>query len=294
VANTGRLAERLEFTLANLGYRFPDHPVPAGESQDSYLKKMTYFGAQQRYGSVVGDVRRQLERELALIAKLGFSGYFLIVWDLCAFARDRGIAGPGAGERGQQRGLLRPRDHGRRPDREQAALRAVPLEGRTDWPDIDLDLPSGDRREELIQEVYRRYGRRGAAMTANVITYRGRSTIREVGKVLGFPDDALDRFSSLYHGGDLPQTLELGSSCAWRGCPTRTRGSRAHRHLPAGSEACRGTSGSTRAGWSSARRAWTSSCRSRTRGCRGAASCSGTRTTSRTWGSSRWTCSGSA
>ena len=90
IANTGKLAERLEFTLANLGYRFPDHPVPAGESQDSFLRKMTYFGAQQRYGSVVGEVRRQLERELALIARLGFSGYFLIVWDLCAFARERG------------------------------------------------------------------------------------------------------------------------------------------------------------------------------------------------------------
>src|SRR5208282_4361452 len=82
-------------------------------------------------------------------------------------------------------------------------------EGRKGWPDIDLDLPSGDRREEVIQEVYRRYGRRGAAMTANVITFKGRSTMREVGKVLGLPDDVLDRFSSLFHGGDFPQTLHL-------------------------------------------------------------------------------------
>lgn len=82
-------------------------------------------------------------------------------------------------------------------------------EGRSDWPDIDLDFPSGDRRETVIQEVYRRYGRLGAAMTANVTTYRGRNTMREVGKVFGFPDDVLDRFSSLFHGGDYPQTVEL-------------------------------------------------------------------------------------
>ena len=91
IQNTEKLADRLQFTLANLGYRFPDYGVPTGESQESFLRKMTYFGAQQRYGSVAGDVRRQLERELALIGKLGFSGYFLIVWDLCAFAREKGI-----------------------------------------------------------------------------------------------------------------------------------------------------------------------------------------------------------
>jgi error-prone DNA polymerase len=209
LANTGRLAERLEFTLANLGYRFPDHPVPAGESQDSFLRKMTYFGAQQRYGSVVGEVRRQLERELALIAKLGFSGYFLIVWDLCAFARERGSLVQGRGSAANSAVCYALGITAVDPIESKLLFERFLSEGRTDWPDIDLDLPSGDRREELIQEVYRRYGRRGAAMTANVITYRGRSTIREVGKVFGFPDDALDRFSSLYHGGDLPQTLEV-------------------------------------------------------------------------------------
>src|SRR5580658_7776867 len=219
VANTARLAERLEFTLANLGYRFPDHPVPAGESQDSYLRKMTYFGAQQRYGSVVGDVRRQLERELALIAKLGFSGYFLIVWDLCSFARERGSLVQGRGSAANSAVCYALGITAVDPIESKLLFERFLSEGRTDWPDIDLDLPSGDRREELIQEVYRRYGRRGAAMTANVITYRGRSTIREVGKVLGFPDDALDRFSSLYHGGDLPQTLELGQQLRMAGVP---------------------------------------------------------------------------
>jgi error-prone DNA polymerase len=85
----------------------------------------------------------------------------------------------------------------------------VGADGNPSWPDIDLDLPSGERRESVIQEIYHRYGQRGAAMTANVITYRGRSTTREIGKVLGFGDDAMDRFSSLYANGDFPQTLDL-------------------------------------------------------------------------------------
>jgi len=217
VANTERLAERLDFTLANLGYRFPDHPVPAGESQDSFLRKMTYFGAQQRYGSVVGEVRRQLDRELSLIAKLGFSGYFLIVWDLCSFARERGSLVQGRGSAANSAVCYSLGITAVDPIESKLLFERFLSEGRTDWPDIDLDLPSGERREELIQEVYRRYGRRGAAMTANVITYRGRSTIREVGKVFGFPDDALDRFSSLYHGGDLPQTLDLAEQLRMAG-----------------------------------------------------------------------------
>jgi error-prone DNA polymerase len=217
VDNSGRLAGTLEFTLSNLGYRFPEHPVPAGESQDSFLRKMTFFGAQQRYGSVVGQVRRQLERELALIAKLGFSGYFLIVWDLCSFAREKGSLVQGRGSAANSAVCYALGITAVDPIESKLLFERFLSEGRTDWPDIDLDLPSGPRREELIQEVYRRYGRRGAAMTANVITYRGRSTMREVGRTLGFAEDALDRFSSLFHGGDLPQTLELGEQLKMAG-----------------------------------------------------------------------------
>jgi error-prone DNA polymerase len=232
VENTGRLAETLGFTLSNLGYKFPDHPVPSGESQDSFLRKMTYFGAQQRYGSVVGEVRRQLDRELGLITKLGFSGYFLLVWDLCTFARERGSLVQGRGSAANSAVCYALGITAVDPIESKLLFERFLSEGRTDWPDIDLDLPSGDRREELIQEVYRRYGRRGAAMTANVITYRGKSTIREVGKVFGFPDDALDRFSSLYHGGDLPQTLALGEQLRMAGVPD------AHPRLKALIETC--------------------------------------------------------
>lgn len=82
-------------------------------------------------------------------------------------------------------------------------------DGKPSWPDIDLDFSSGERRERVIQEVYQRYGRRSAAMTTNVITYRGRSTVREVGKVLGFGEDALDRFSTLYANSDFPETFDV-------------------------------------------------------------------------------------
>ena len=219
VANAEILAERLAFTMSDLGYRFPDHPVPEGETQDSFLRKMAYFGAQQRYGSVVGNVRRQIDRELELIARLGFSGYFLIVWDLCAFARDRGSLVQGRGSAANSVVCYALGITAVDPIECKLLFERFLSEGRTDWPDIDLDLPSGDRREELIQEVYRRYGRRGAAMTANVITYRGKSATREVGKVFGFPDDALDRFSSLYHGGDLPQTLQMRDQLRMAGVP---------------------------------------------------------------------------
>jgi error-prone DNA polymerase len=209
IANTARIAERAEFTIDQLGYRFPDFDrVPAGETQDHYLHRMTYFGAQQRYGSVVGDVRAQLDRELALIAKLGFSGYFLIVWDLCAFAREHGIMVQGRGSAANSAvcyalGITAVDPVGRK-----LLFERFLSEGRTDWPDIDLDLPSGDDRERVIQHVYERYGRRGAAMTANVISLRGKSTMREVGKAFGLADDVLDRFSALFHHGDYPQTVE--------------------------------------------------------------------------------------
>lgn len=210
ITNTETLSARLEFTLAQLGYRFPDYDkLPSGESQDSFLRRMTYFGAQQRYGSVVGDVRSQVERELALIAKLGFSGYFLVVWDLCLFAREKGILVQGRGSAANSCVCYSLGITAVDPIGGKLLFERFLSEGRSDWPDIDLDLPSGDRREAVIQEVYRRYGRTGTAMTANVNCFRGKSTMREVGKVFGLPDDMLDRFSTLFHGGDYPQTIQL-------------------------------------------------------------------------------------
>ncbi len=210
IANTEKIAERIEFTLDRLGYRFPDFDkVPAGMTQDEYLYRMTFFGGQQRYGSLIGEVETQLKRELALISKLGFSGYFLIVWDLCAFARENGIMVQGRGSAANSAVCYALGITAVDPIGSKLLFERFLSEGRTDWPDIDLDLPSGDGRERVIQHVYERYGRRGTAMTANVISLRGKSTMREVGKAFGLPDDVLDRFSSLFHSGDYPQTVEM-------------------------------------------------------------------------------------
>src|SRR5438270_9026171 len=97
IENTARLAERLTFSLKNLGYEFPDYPVPAGHNMDSFLRTIVWFGAQQRYAAVSAKVRRQIEEELALIIKLGFPGYFLIVWDIVNFCREHNIMVQGRG-----------------------------------------------------------------------------------------------------------------------------------------------------------------------------------------------------
>ena len=232
IENTTRLAERLEFTLEDLGYRFPDYAVPPDETQDGALRRIAYDGAARRYGSIPDDARRQLERELTLIAHLGFSGYFLIVWDLCEFARGKSILVQGRGSAANSIVCYALAITAVDPIKNRLLFERFLSEGRTDWPDIDLDFPSGDRRETVIQEVYRRYGRRGAAMTANVICFRGRNTLREVGKAFGLPDDVLSRFSSLFHSGDYPDTLVLGDQVRMAGIAAD------HPRLPALLDAC--------------------------------------------------------
>jgi error-prone DNA polymerase len=227
IENTVRLEQRLDFTLQNLGYRFPDYPTPRGEPMPAYLREVTYAGAVQRYGTLNERVTGQIERELALITKLGFCGYFLIVWDVCKFCRENDILVQGRGSAANSvvcysLGItaVDPIHHHLLFERFLSEGR-VGRDGHPSWPDIDLDLPSGDLRERVIQRVYEAYAPRGAAMTANVITYRGRSSVREIGKVLGFGDDALDRFSGLYANGDFPETLELQDQLAMAGIAAR-------------------------------------------------------------------------
>ncbi len=216
VENSVRLEARLDFTLENLGYEFPVFPTAPGVTMDQLLRAQTFSAAPTRTEDPLSaELTAQLNRELELIARLKFSGYFLIVWDICRWARENNILVQGRGSAANSAvcymlGItaVNPVKHRLLFDRFLNDSR-VGRDGKPSWPDIDLDFPSGDRRERVIQKVYERYGRRGAAMTANVITYRGRSTIREIGKVLGFGEDALDRFSSLYANGDFPETLGL-------------------------------------------------------------------------------------
>jgi error-prone DNA polymerase len=196
-ANTVRLCDRLDFTLEDLGYRFPEYPTPPGEDMNSYLRKLTDTGARKRYRPYHDKARRQIERELALIEKLNLAGYFLIVWDLVRFCREQGILVQGRGSAANSAVCYSLEITAVDPVGMELLFERFLSEERGEWPDIDLDLPSGERREKVIQYVYERYGRWGAAMTANVITCRARSAAREVGKVLEFPTNTLDRLSRL-------------------------------------------------------------------------------------------------
>jgi error-prone DNA polymerase len=200
IAHTVELSSRLTFTFKDLGYEFPKYPVAEGETMMSFLRERTREGFQQRYGRCTSDLqnraRCQIERELKLIEKLDLAGYFLIVWDLVRFCREQNILVQGRGSAANSAvcyslGIT--------------AVDAVSMEllferflseERGEWPDIDLDLPSGDQRERVIQYLYKRYGERGAAMTANVITYRSRMASREMGKALGFDPETLDKVSA--------------------------------------------------------------------------------------------------
>lgn len=190
-AHTSELANRLQFTLENLGYEFPRYPIPPGETEMSYLRQLADQGARWRYQPYHEKAQRQIERELAMIEKLKLPGYFLIVWDLIDFCRCEKILVQGRGSAANSAVCYALGITAVDPVGMELLFERFLSEERGEMPDIDLDLPSGDQRERVIQHVYRRYGRLGAAMTANVITYRGRSAVRDVGKVLGFSEEQL-------------------------------------------------------------------------------------------------------
>jgi error-prone DNA polymerase len=210
-AATRELADRLQYTMSDLGYRFPDYPVPAGETMTSFLRKITDVGAHERYRPYHARARAQIARELALIEKLNLAGYFLIVWDVVNYCRQHGILVQGRGSAANSAVCYSLGITAVDPVGMDLLFERFLSEERGEWPDIDLDLPSGDRREQVIQYVYERYGRLGAAMTANVITYRGRSAARDVGKVLGLAPDAIDRMAKVmnpFEWIDPKETLE--------------------------------------------------------------------------------------
>ena len=201
-ANTLELSSRLEFTLHDLGYEFPRYPVPDGETMDTFLRARTMEGGRDHYlrpgqGELWRRAQRQIERELALIAKLKLAGYFLIVWDIVRHCREHGILVQGRGSAANSAVCYSLGITAVDPVGMDLLFERFLSEERGEWPDIDLDLPSGDQRERAIQYVYERYGKLGAAMTANVITYRGRSAAREVGKALSFDGETLDRLAGL-------------------------------------------------------------------------------------------------
>jgi len=200
VAASGELALRLAFTLKDLGYRFPEFPLPPGTTPQGYLAMLVDQGVRRRYGER-GDLaqraRRQVQHELEIIARLDLAGYFLIVWDIVEFCRTHDILAQGRGSAANSAVCYALGITAVDPVKMELLFERFLSEARGEWPDIDLDLPSHDRREIVIQYLYRRYGRLGAGMTANVITYRGRSAAREIGKALGLPAEMQDRLAKL-------------------------------------------------------------------------------------------------
>jgi error-prone DNA polymerase len=202
IAETQELSARLQFEMKDMGYRFPLYPVDPDETMDTFLKKRTTEGVICRYGAKSSANLRhradeQVARELALIAKLGLAGYFLIVWDVVEFCRKNGILVQGRGSAANSAVCYALGITAVDPVGMDLLFERFLSEVRGEWPDIDLDLPSGDDRERAIQYVYTRYGQLGAAMCANVITYRGKSAAREVGKSLGFDKETLTRLTRL-------------------------------------------------------------------------------------------------
>jgi error-prone DNA polymerase len=201
IAETKELSARLQFEMKDMGYQFPLYPV-GDETMHSFLYKRTMEGVGNRYGvkssaSLRKRAEKQVERELALIAKLGLAGYFLIVWDIVEFCRRNGILVQGRGSAANSAVCYSLGITAVDPVGMDLLFERFLSEVRGEWPDIDLDLPSGEDREKAIQYVYTRYGQLGAAMCANVITYRGKSAAREVGKSLGFDEDTLTRLTRL-------------------------------------------------------------------------------------------------
>ncbi|HEX3796418.1 MAG TPA: error-prone DNA polymerase [Acidimicrobiales bacterium] len=199
VERAAELGLNCAFDLRLVAPRLPDFPVPEGMDEQSYLRQLVTRGALERYGPPhderVPGAWKQIDHELEVIGGLGFAGYFLVVWDIARLCRERNIYCQGRGSAANSAVCY--------------ALKVTNVDAvhlgllferflspaRDGPPDIDVDIESG-RREEVIQYVYERYGRRHAAQVANVITYRPRSAVRDVGKAFGFTQDQVDAWSS--------------------------------------------------------------------------------------------------
>ena len=277
VARTREVADRCNFSLERLRYRYPSERLPSGKTSSEWLRELTFRGAGERYGGTVPEaVERQLDKELALIDELDYCGYFLTMWEIVRFCREQGILCQGRGSAANSAVCYCLRHHRGRSGPLGLLFERFLSRERAEPPDIDLDIEH-DRREEVIQHVYDKYGRSHAAMVANFIRYRPRSAVRDVGKVLGIAETALDRLAKLLLAlrraftrrvarrmpGSIPSIPCTSICCGW---PPRSR------TFPATCRSIRAASC-----WATSR--CTTSCPSRTAPWRIARSSSGTRTT---------------
>lgn len=195
VAETSRIAARCRFSTQDLAYRFPDYPLPPGGDQHALLRQLVFDAAPRRFSPYNDRTRQQLERELTLIARLGLSGYFLIVWDIIQLCQARGILAQGRGSAANSAVCYALSITACDPLKMGLLFERFLSEERGEWPDIDLDLPSGEDREAILAHLYRKYGPSGCAMTGSIITYRPRSAVRDLGRVFALPPAAIDRLA---------------------------------------------------------------------------------------------------
>jgi error-prone DNA polymerase len=208
IANAAEIAQRCRFQFDLVGARFPGFAVPAGETPFSFLYRLCQDAVREKYKPVSSEVAARLQKELDVINKTGFSEFFLINWDLMRFAQTRGIPGQGRGSAADSivaylLGITRvdPIEH-------NLLFERFLHEEMTTTPDIDIDFSTA-HREQVIQYVYEKYGAERTGMVCNVVTYRQRSAIREVGKALGFKEETIDHLAksaSAWHP-ESPETI---------------------------------------------------------------------------------------
>jgi error-prone DNA polymerase len=197
---TAEIAERCHFSLEELRYEYPEELAPHGMTPMQYLRQLTWEGAHQRYLAGIPErVRGLLNYELQLIAELHYEAYFLTVWDLVRFARRRGILCQGRGSAANSAVCYCLGVTAVDPERADLLFERFVSRERNEAPDIDVDFEH-ERREEVLQYVYNKYGRERAGLAAEAITYRSRSAIRDVGKALGLSLDRVDALAKQVEG----------------------------------------------------------------------------------------------
>lgn len=222
VIEAGRLGEELSFDLSLVTPRLPPFPVPEGHNEATWLRELTYRGAQERY---VDDAqaKKQIEHELQVIIQLGFPGYFLIVHEIIEFCRQQGIWCQGRGSAANSAVCFALGITAVDAVKHHMLFERFLSPGRSGPPDIDIDIEAR-RREEVIQHIYERYGRHCAAQVANVITYRPRSAIRDVSRALGYDPGKADSWS---------KSLEYRPGQRGKNRPAETRRWGLSEHVPA-------------------------------------------------------------
>jgi error-prone DNA polymerase len=223
-ANAAAIAGQCRFTFDLKGARFPGFPVPEGETAFSFLYRLCQEAVRKKYHPVTPEVAARLQRELSVIDRTGFAEFFLINWDLMRFAQSRGIPGQGRGSAADSivaylLGITRVD-----PIAHNLLFERFLHEEMTVAPDIDIDFSTA-HREQVIQYVFEKYGPERTGMVCNVVTYRQRSAIREVGKALGFKEETLDRLARTASGWhpESPETIAqaAGYDTALPGRPWR-------------------------------------------------------------------------